>query len=175
MELQRSPGPEQDAPAAAAPIAKQAGSLYARTVVLENIIRGDGLRTTVTANGRLLVRRAEDDGPSFELAADVGARSVSFRITLPLEARGRQVDEAINDVNSEIARDGHPLLVVRTGRRISVCSTVIDDGRLEDLGNVISYIVMDVFDFAEVARTRVMRVLEDGAYEPGAGAPVMYG
>ena len=155
---------------------KRTGKAYPRAVTIEKFARSRGHVVRMRDDRRLDVLHRTKDGCDLDLEIEAREMSVRFQICIPLLFKevNSEVTDVLNTLNDWSRELGHPeFWTMGYGGRVHLCSMLIDDGHLEEMGDLVSYMIADILEFAEQGMGRVSEVLE-GRYVPASEGDLQF-
>lgn len=139
------------------------GIRYERLIRLESLLRSAGMNIRITSENSAAVKHN-----TMELTVKVTERCVDCNLALPLNVKVcPETLSVINELNDWSRTYGHCEFWSLDGRgRVNLSCLIIDDGRLAHMGQVLTYLVNDLFQFAEKGQKRLQSELSE-MYCPG--------
>ena len=136
---------------------------YAKLVTAEKIIRLGGFETRIVSEDRLEIRQKCNNGHNLKLEATMNEKSVSFQLCIPLEfiSGSKEVMSILNQLNDYSRENNHSeFWAMGYGGKVYLYNMLIDDGHFEKMGDVVTYLVSDLLEFAEYGIQKLSDVLQ---------------
>ena len=136
---------------------------YAKLVVAEKVIRDGGFEVRLISDNRLEIKKRGKSGYQFKLEATARENSVSFQLCLPIDFKGdsREILSVLNQLNDFSRENDHSeYWVIGYMGKVYLYNILIDNGYFDKMGDVVTYLVSDMLEFAEYGLERLSEALQ---------------
>lgn len=136
---------------------------YAKLVVAERMIRASGHDARIVSDDTLIIYYRSESGHDLKLETKMNYKSVSFQLCIPLEFRSGSKDvlSTLNKLNDYSRENNHSeFWAMGYGGKVYLYNMLIDDGHFEKMGDVVTYLVSDLLEFAEYGIQKLSDVLQ---------------
>ena len=136
---------------------------YAKLVAAEKVIRAGGFEVRLVSDSRLEIRKKCKSGHQLKLEVTARERFVSFQLCLPLDFKGesKEILSILNQLNDYSRENDHSeYWIMGYMGKVYLYNILLDDGHFDQMGDVVIYLVSDLFEFAEYGLERLSGALQ---------------
>ena len=136
---------------------------YAKLVATEKILRTGGFNVRLVSDDQLVIEHKCKNGHLLKLDVTTKERLASFQICMPLDFinESKEILSILNQLNDYSRENDHSeLWVMGYKGKVYLFNVLLDDGHFDMMNDVVTYLVSDMFEFAEYGLERLSEALQ---------------